>query len=155
MSTIIFGGGDAQANVPNTWLQRVQDNGAVVVSPPEQEIAYLWLSALSWDTPNRPDFSPAEDYLSNESSAAARVETRQDAIIAYSVQRSVENGVQLDSHEFQVRPKRAVAAHSIVAFLTLSVTHDDSASEFVRQMIEDTWSIARTVVFNYTGRPPL
>jgi hypothetical protein len=149
MSTIIFGRGGAQANIPETWLHQIRDNGEVVVGPPEQDIAFLWLSTLSWDTPDRPDFSPAGDYLSRESSAAARIETRQDAIIAYAVRCSVEDGMQLASHQFQVIPKRAVDAHSIVAFLTLSVKHDGSVLESVRQMIEDTWSIARTVVFNY------
>lgn len=146
MSTIIFGGGNAQADIPDTWLSQVQENGAVVVGPPEQDIAYLWLSVLSWD---RPDFSPAGDFLSREESATTRVETRQDAIIAYSVESSVEDGLPLDSHQFQVLPKRAIASHSMIAFLTLSVKHDATASQFVQQTIEDTWAVARTVVFKY------
>jgi hypothetical protein len=147
MRTIIFGGGDAQADIPDNWVAQVQPNGALVVSPPEQDDAFLWLSTLSWDTPDRPDFSPAGDYLTREDSPSARLEVRPDVIIAYTVEDAVEDGMRLDSHQYQVLPKRAVHGHSIVAFLTLSVKHESADSQVIRQMVEAVWSVARSTVF--------
>ncbi len=149
MRTIIFGGGDAQAEIPPTWLSGVKDNGAVVVYPPDQDTAFLWLSTLSWRNSDRPDFSPAGEYLLEEKSPNARIETHQHAIIAYTLEESEEDGLRLDSHQLRVLPKRAADCSSIVAYLTLSVKHDTAVSQIVLQIIEDTRSVARTVVFNY------
>lgn len=150
MRSLDFGQGDAATEIPGDWVSSVDERGTTIANPPDQDVAFLWLSTLSWEMPATPDFSPADYFLQRpDAEPVLRTEERDDAVITYSVDERVEDGVTFESHQFQVLPKRAVDGLAIAAFLTLSVRRDEDARPFIQQALDDTWSIARRVTFSH------
>ncbi len=150
MRSLIFGQGDAVTAIPDDWVSTVKDNGNVVINPPDQEIAFLWLSTVSWEMPPGSGFSPAEFILQKtESRANARIERYADCFVVCFVEECIEDGHHLDVHHLQIAPTRATDRFCVTAFLTLSVLQSERGSEFVRHILDTTWLIARRVTFTY------
>ncbi len=103
--------------------------------------------------PNAPNFSPASYALQRQGTEEGiRVEEHGDFVILYSVKESVERGQKLDTHQFQVAPRRAQSERCMLAFLTLSVKQEERNSELVAQVINSVWVAARGITFNYEVR---
>src|SRR5437868_5221059 len=91
--------GEGVTEIPDDWRTKVDAQGVTVAAPPGQNVAFLWLSTLSWETPDRPGFNPAEDFLRRpDAPQPAKTEDRRDFIIVYSN----EVGPKLETHSFRV-----------------------------------------------------
>ena len=150
MRSLVFGGGDAVTDIPDEWVSTVEDNGNVVINPPDQDVAFLWLSAVSWEMPPGSGFSPAEFILQKaESRTDARIERYADCVVFCFVEERIQDGHHLDVHHLQIAPMRATDGFCVTACLTLSVLQSARGSEFVRHILDTTWSIAKRVTFTY------
>src|SRR5260221_9558686 len=134
--------GEGMTEIPGGWRSKVDRQGVTVAAPPGQDVAFLWLSTLSWETPDRPGFNPAEDFLDRaDAPQPARTEDRGNFIIAYFI----ENGPKLETHSFRVLPKRAFRTRSASAIFTLSVKSEARSLPIAQQAIQQAWEIARKV----------
>ena len=75
----------------------------------------------------------------------AALEDRGDSVIA----QFVHSDSKLETHTFRVLPKKAFSSCWAQAILTLSIKHEAGDSEFVRNVVQQTWEIARRTTFHY------
>jgi hypothetical protein len=146
--TILFGEGTAQTTIPDDWHLKSTPRG-VVTAAPKQNVAFLWLSTISWQMPE-PDFSPASYALqTEEGKVGVRSEHHPDFVILYSAGEGDEKGMKLDVHQFKIAPKRAVNGRCAMAFVTLSVKREGKDLPVARESLDAAWAAARGVAFNY------
>jgi hypothetical protein len=116
-----------------------------MAAPANQNVALLWMSTLSWETPDLPGFNPAEDFFSRADAPQPNTrEDRGDFIIADLVVGD-QNG---ETHTFRVLPKRAFGRRCACALLTLSIKRGALNLPVARDTLQQTWEIARKTRFS-------
>ena len=115
-----------------------------MAAPPNQSVVLLWMSTLSWETPDRPGFNPAEDFFNRaDAPLPLTTEERGDFVIAHFIQEDPK----FETHTFRVLPKRAFQTRCATAILTLSIKREGVSSPVAQDALRETVEIARNTRF--------
>ena len=116
-----------------------------MAAPPNQTIAFLWMSTISWETPDQSGSNPADDFFSRaDSPQPVKTEDRDDFVIAYFI----DADPKFETHTFRVLPKKAFQTRCASAILTLSIKAGSRSLPIAHHAVHETWEIARKVRFN-------
>ena len=138
--------GEAETELPDNWRSKLDRNGVTMAAPPNQNVAFLWLSSVSWETPDRPGFNPAEDFFASAPTPEpTRTEDTGDSILA----QFVEEDARFETHTFRVLPKRPFGTRCASAILTLSIKRNGLGSPVAQDALQQTWEIVRKVRFSH------